>query len=82
MHKTTLYLPVSDVRKLRRLSSGTPRRGLTYHIQRAVREYVTQRGRAHEGHLSAWRKCKGMSRRSAFGDAVAYQRTLRSEWDE
>lgn len=79
MYKTTLYLPKSDILRLRKLSTNTPRQGLTHHIQRAVREYLARKPRRIKP-ADGWMRCKGMSRRSTFGDAVTYQRKLRREW--
>ncbi len=78
MPKTTLYIPDHDFRLLRRTAAETGRT-LTSLIQEAVRRLL----RAPKP-FSAPRQflaARGLSRKSnPFGDAVQYQRELRSEW--
>lgn len=81
MHKTTLYLPEIDVRELKSLSLGTVKKGLTYHIQQAVKMYLIFLKRNKKSKLSVFLRGKGVGKKSQFGDGVVYQRRLREEWD-
>lgn len=81
MHKTTLYLPEMAVHELKSLSLGSSKKGLTYHIQQAVKMYLAFLKKNKKSKLSVFLKGKGVGKKSQFGDGVVFQRRLRDEWN-
>lgn len=82
MYKTTLYLPERDIYKLKTLTVSEPRKGLTYHIQQAVKQYLknfqSQKGKK----FRQFKKMMGSSKNPHFKNALDYQHKLRNEWDD
>lgn len=81
MTKTTIYLEENLLSGLKRLSVGKAPTSVAKLIREAVREFLTKNeSKRPTSHLQKILKQK--PRTSSFGDAVAYQRRLRSEWDK
>ena len=80
MYKTTLYLPEDYIRSLKELALETPKKGLTYHIQQAVKIYLASLRSATKKHHVSFLKCKGLIKKSRVADSVSHQRNLRAEW--
>lgn len=81
MYKTTLYLPEQDIARLKSLSPAEPKRGLTYHIQQAVKLYLKNFQGRKKDHFQKWRQVRGSSSNVHFSDALAYQKKMRNDWD-
>lgn len=81
MSKTTLYLPDHLMLELKRLVAESKRETLTSCITQAVQEFLFKRKKKPVKKSSVLLKYAGSSKMSQFGDAVEYQRKLRSEWE-
>ncbi len=82
MYKTTLYLPEQDIFKLKSLTPSETKKGLTYHIQQAVKLYLKNFQPKKARKFTQFKKIRGTSQNPHFKNALEYQKKLRSGWDD
>ena len=81
MIKTTVYLNEGEMEKLRRIAQEDGRVNLASLIRQAVKNFVhAYIKKPHDRFVFTKKLLKQKSRLSSFGDPVAFQQKLRSEW--
>lgn len=79
MHKTTLYLPKNEVRRLKQLAARRPGGSVTQLIRQAIHYFLTPSQRPVPNTFLR-RTLRKAGKKTTFGDGVRYQRQLRDEW--
>lgn len=81
MIKTTVYLNEGEFAKLKRIAEADAYHNLAGLIRQAVKDFVSAYVKKPRDRFSFTKKLlKQKPRASSFGDPVAFQRKLRSEW--
>ncbi len=83
MTKTTIYLDEKQLRSLKTLATKSSKRAnVADLIRRAVFEFINKQKNAPQSFANLLNLLKQSPRPSSFGDGVAYQHSLRNEWDD
>ncbi|QQR80119.1 MAG: hypothetical protein IPJ69_12435 [Deltaproteobacteria bacterium] len=80
MYKTTLYLNESEISRLKGFVEKGYGKSITDLVRLAIRSFLKKSDSYESFSFLRSNLKKGKSKKSSFGDAVAFQRKVRSEW--
>jgi len=80
MKKTTLYIDEKELRELKLLAAKLSQGSASDLIRQAVRDFI-KKNKEKPSHPFLKKHLNKKAHSTTFGDGVAYQRSLRKEWD-
>lgn len=82
MTKTTIYLEDSMLRQLKVSAAAGRKTNVADLIRQAVGDFLNKRRKPKKAFQNLQQLLKAKPRKTTFGDAVAFQKSMRSEWDD